>query len=242
MVNFHDPVVELSDARADGVLSTVVCGLYIWEFVTHLDYEWSVIQGNRPYRWTIWIYSVDRLATLLSVILYLVIFSTSTPINCKVWTILQYAFALPPLSSSRGGSYIRKLLALPFGTRTSTTRITAVWGPQELSCSTPNIQSNKLAITAMPVTDITLLLIMLIGLLRLRHRGGGKFDVGRLLLKQGVIYLFVATIAEITPAVFILLDVNVPFDLMFLTPSLITMSIAATHMYRSLADFGFSAN
>ena len=26
-----------------------------WEFVTTLDYEWSVIRGHRPYRWTIWV-------------------------------------------------------------------------------------------------------------------------------------------------------------------------------------------
>ena len=26
-----------------------------WEFLTTLDYEWSVIRGHRPYRWTIWV-------------------------------------------------------------------------------------------------------------------------------------------------------------------------------------------
>jgi hypothetical protein len=26
-----------------------------WEFITTLDYEWSVIQGRRPYQWTIWV-------------------------------------------------------------------------------------------------------------------------------------------------------------------------------------------
>src|SRR5260370_28403373 len=26
-----------------------------WEIVTTLDYEWSVIRGRRPYRWTIWV-------------------------------------------------------------------------------------------------------------------------------------------------------------------------------------------
>jgi hypothetical protein len=26
-----------------------------WEFVTTLDYEWSVIRGRRPYVWTIWV-------------------------------------------------------------------------------------------------------------------------------------------------------------------------------------------
>ena len=26
-----------------------------WEFITTLDYEWSVIRGHRPYQWTIWV-------------------------------------------------------------------------------------------------------------------------------------------------------------------------------------------
>jgi hypothetical protein len=30
-----------------------------WEFITTLDYEWSVIQGRRPYRWTIWVSIVN---------------------------------------------------------------------------------------------------------------------------------------------------------------------------------------
>jgi hypothetical protein len=34
------------------------------------------------------------------------------------------------------------------------------------------------------VTDMFLLLIMLVGLLRLRRDGGGTFDLGRLLWKQ----------------------------------------------------------
>jgi hypothetical protein len=29
--------------------------LLSWEFFTTLDFEWSVIRGNRPYRWTIWV-------------------------------------------------------------------------------------------------------------------------------------------------------------------------------------------
>ncbi len=28
-----------------------------WEFVTTLCYEWRVIRGRRPYRWTIWVCS-----------------------------------------------------------------------------------------------------------------------------------------------------------------------------------------
>jgi len=28
-----------------------------WEFVTTLDYEWSIIRKRRPYQWTIWVSS-----------------------------------------------------------------------------------------------------------------------------------------------------------------------------------------
>jgi len=122
------------------------------------------------------------------------------------------------------------------------TQIRDEGGPHSIACGLPAIRNNKSAIIAMLVADIALLLIMLIGLLRIRHRGGGRFDLGRLLWKQGVIYLLVATIAEITPVVSICLDLNGAVDVMFLMPSLITMSIAATRMHRSLADFIFSVD
>jgi len=78
---------------------------------------------------------------------------------------------------------------------------------------------------------------MLVGLLRLRRRGGGTFQLGHLLWKQGVIWFLLATVAEVPPTVFIFLDLNDPLNDMFLMPWLIIMSIAATRMYRSLVDF-----
>jgi hypothetical protein len=32
-----------------------------WELVTTLDYEWDIIRGRRPYRWTIWVCDVSVL-------------------------------------------------------------------------------------------------------------------------------------------------------------------------------------
>jgi hypothetical protein len=32
---------------------TTLPSISSWEFVTTLGYEWSVIRGRRPYRWTI---------------------------------------------------------------------------------------------------------------------------------------------------------------------------------------------
>jgi hypothetical protein len=52
------------------------------------------------------------------------------------------------------------------------------------TCGTSNIQSNKLTVVSIFVTDVILLLIMLLGLLRLRFDGGGLLHIGSFLWKQ----------------------------------------------------------
>jgi hypothetical protein len=51
-------------------------------------------------------------------------------------------------------------------------------------CAVLNIQSNKPTFISILATDIILLLIMLVGLLRLRTPGGGWLDLGQRLWKQ----------------------------------------------------------
>jgi hypothetical protein len=86
-----------------------------------------------------------------------------------------------------------------------------------------NLHISELNILVTLATDISLLLIMFVGLLRLGFHERGAFGLGRLLWKQvsywclsldlvlsaysvarvhkGVIWLLVATIAEVPPAV-----------------------------------------
>jgi len=74
-------------------------------------------------------------------------------------------------------------------------------------------------------------------LLRLRVRGGGTFGLAQLLWRQGVIWLLLATVAEVPPVVFASLNLNVPFNIMLQPPSWATLTIAATRMHRALVDF-----
>ena len=95
------------------VPTALASGLYVttqsqpsassWEYLTTLGYEWDVIRGHRPYRWTILvsgllsgfqqkninphlsqIYSITRAATLLSIVLNMMGFDSSVPIYCQV--------------------------------------------------------------------------------------------------------------------------------------------------------------
>jgi len=257
MTNFNNPAVLIADLMALVKFSHVVDGIYIWEFFTNLDYEWSIIRGHRPYRWTIWIYSAARLATLIAVIIDLVVMSLTARTNCQAWTTVSFISSYMTFSLASLLIVLRTIavwqknrlaIGLAIGVWLinasflieGISKLRSQWSNVQSGCTLPNIDSNKLAISAMLGADISLLLIMLVGLLRLRKRGGSKFELGRLLWKQGLIYLVVATTAEVVPVVFLSLDLNVAFNLMFIVSSVVTMSIAATRMYRSLADYGFS--
>jgi hypothetical protein len=91
MVNFHDPAVVAKDNFVLLKLWHVVDGIFLWEFFTNLDFEWSFIRRRRRYRWTIWIYSLSRLATLAAVISNLVLLNLDTSPNCSFSTPVIFA-------------------------------------------------------------------------------------------------------------------------------------------------------
>lgn len=253
MVDFHNPSVIQNDALAVVKLWHVVDGLFIWEFFITLDYEWSVVRGRRPYRWTIWIYSLTRVCTLIAVALNMLGFDASSPINCQLWVIFELIFAYLAFAAASLlivlriiAIWDRNQIAVAIAVSAwstnvgflihGITQLRAVWAPTQGVCAVLNVESSKNNIIVTLVTDVVLLITMLVGLLRLRQHGS-MLGLGRLLWRQGLIWLLLATAAEVTPTVFISLNLNDPFNLMFQTPSLIVMSIAATRLYRSLTDF-----
>ena len=71
------------------------------------------------------------------------------------------------------------LVSLPYHEQ-----VRCVWDPVVKSCITTNIEVCKLAMISGFITDTVLLFIMFGGLLRLRRRGGGSYELWHLLWKQ----------------------------------------------------------
>jgi len=252
MANFRDPAVFASNYWFAVKFWHFLGGLYIWEFFTTLDYEWSVIRGHRPYRWTIWIYSLTRLATLLSIVTFLIYLNF--PHACQVSDTIHFTFSYLAFAAA-SLLIVLRVIAIWNRDKIIVTIAVGVWGinavlliqsaarirsssnPALDTCLLLNAQAIKLNFISTLITDIVLLLVMLIGLLRLRLDGGGMLSLGRILWKQGVVWLFFATVAEVPPVVFLSLDLNEALNTMTLLPALIIISIAATRMYRSLANF-----
>ncbi|KAH9956532.1 hypothetical protein BC827DRAFT_1270896 [Russula dissimulans] len=256
MVNFRDPVVIAKDRMAVLKLWHIMAGLYLWEFVTTLDYEWSVLRGHRPYRWTMWIYCLTRVAALMAVILNLVSDDVTTPYNCEIETIFGLVFGYLAFISASVlivlriiAIWKRQKMIIVIATIiwainvafiiNGVVRIRSMWVPEAASCLlvTGNVQSAKANLISTLITDTVLLVIMLIGLLRLGFHERGTFGVGRLLWKQGLIWLLITALVEVSMVVFICLNLNDPFNYMLWLTSIVVMTISATRIHRYLADF-----
>ncbi|KAI0274156.1 hypothetical protein BGY98DRAFT_93753 [Russula aff. rugulosa BPL654] len=255
MVNYHDPQTVARDFMALVNLHHVFTGIFIWEFFTTLDYEWDIIRGRRPYRWSIWIYTLARVATLSGLATELTGFDITTRINCQVWGVFGIAL---PNTAFAAASLLIVLRIVAIWNRDKIIILIAVaiwvtdvaflingcvrirdsWSYDSNSCILLNPQNIKPNIMSSLIADVLLLVIMLVGLLRIRFGSGNTFGLERVLWKQGVIWLLFAIVCEIPPTVFVCLDLNEPLSFIFQALNLITITIAATRMYRSLMIMG----
>ncbi|KAH9985083.1 hypothetical protein BJV77DRAFT_139391 [Russula vinacea] len=259
MSEFDNPAVSAQTLWGIVKLWHTINGLYLWEFFTTLDYEWRVIRGYLPYRWTIWIYSTTRVAALVGVVLCLVSMDVATPVHCQV--LMSFSAIIFYLSATAASLLIVfRIIAIWNRNKFVVTLAIAVWGisaafhiqsaarlrsirvPGQNVCEPIKTESSVLSFIPTIISDIALLLIMFVGLLVLRRHGGGTIGLSRLLWKQGVVWLALAVATEIPPLVLIVLNLNNQYNILFETPCLVTMIIAATRMHRSLVDFAWSSD
>ncbi|KAH9011867.1 hypothetical protein EDB84DRAFT_1444948 [Lactarius hengduanensis] len=182
-------------------------GLFIWEFFITLEYELSVLRRRRPYQWPILIYSLTRACTLIAVILNMLGFDASSPINCHLWIIFELIRHLGWKQIAVSIAMSAWLTNVAFLIH-NITKLRATWVPVPDVCAVLNIESSKNTVIVTLVTDVILCLTMLVGLLRLRQNGTTMVALWNFLWRQGLIWVFLATVVQIVPTVFISLNLN----------------------------------
>lgn len=83
----------------------------------------------------------------------------------------------------------------------------AVYDPTAGGCAITTTEKNRDNVIATLVSDIVLCGIMLVGVARQKNDGG----LWRMILRHGVIWIVLATLSEVPPATFLILDLNGEF-------------------------------
>ncbi|KAH9041768.1 hypothetical protein EDB85DRAFT_1378599 [Lactarius pseudohatsudake] len=253
MTDWKSPAVVTAEYFALIKLYHAIWGVLIWEFVVNIGFEYSVFTGKRNFRLSFLLYLGARWCPLLCVITMLVGFDPVNRINCQAFVIFVFLFSHLSLACAEALIVLR--IAAIWGLNKIAISIAAAawladagslihgvvvlhgtWNEFEGVCQVVNTPKTSTNIIVSFVTDLVLLALMLIGLLRwenARRKGG----IWWLLFTQGLAWMIIVTVAEAPITVFILLNLNDPMNLMFQLPALITMTIGASRVYRGLSDY-----
>ncbi|EPQ53570.1 hypothetical protein GLOTRDRAFT_139759 [Gloeophyllum trabeum ATCC 11539] len=109
----------------------------------------------------------------------------------------------------------------------------AVWDPQSSSCSPVGTSRFKPNVLTSFAADCVFMGVSFVSLLRKE----GLSRLWRMLYREGLICMGVATVAYLVPSVFLLLNLNDIMNYMFQPFASIVMVTCSTRMYRELSEF-----
>jgi len=252
MVNWNNAVTLETLSNDYSKLQHALGGLYVWEIVTNLPYDWKLVTNtSRGVPLVKWIYLTCRYLTLAAIMTILTFADVTTAIDCKILVIFAFAFAffatqlaslliairvLAIWNFKRQFVYVVALfLCTQLGSFIHTlTQIDAIRQSQDV-CSVLHTQTSLAAFSVTFAVDLFLSVSMLAGLLR--WEGASRFGLWKVLWGQGLLWLTLATIAEVPTVVLLALNLNGVFNIVFFTPEMIILVIGATRMYRTLSEY-----
>ncbi|KAI0045341.1 hypothetical protein FA95DRAFT_1561225 [Auriscalpium vulgare] len=258
MTNWRDPALVAKDYLASIRLIHVVTGIIIWEVVVTCKYELAVLTGRRTYRWTIWIYVWCRISTLISFICIIIPKDFTGLTNCRAWDVAVYTWGYIAMSLASSIIILRIIaiwdrnvyvsvlsMAVWIGSFTLNVRhitlVRSIYDPLAGVCMPINTVNNLANGIGIAVSDIVLLIVMLVGIMRHRPQEKlkllGPRNLFTLLWHQRLMWLALAALAEIPAVVLLALNLNDALNVMCQSTMSAILTVGATRMYRSLSSY-----
>ncbi|KAI0045190.1 hypothetical protein FA95DRAFT_1607933 [Auriscalpium vulgare] len=253
MLKHTDPVAVVQDTLTLIKLAHLFIGIFIWDLASTLDFEWNVLTGPRPFKWTVWLHSSSRFFGLVSAIMVLLSVDATAKMDCKAWDITEWFIStLPPLLAviliiiRIIAIWEKNKFVIAFGVSATLVNVAlaiqnmttanAVWDTDARICSVIDPLLRRNFVFSMCATDIILLGLMISGLRRWELTGETR-GIFRLIYTQGFVWIVVVTLAEVPPTVMLFLNIDDAWNMTFTVSACFFPVIGATRLYRSLLDY-----
>lgn len=254
MVNWSDPqLIELQAAAFVKVL-LVLLGIYGWEFLETLSFDYKLLVKWRDFKWPSAVYLTCRYSILLALIMLNVATSITYQVDCQALYIIIQLFGNIAIGTASGLLMLRAvaiwsrnrhiiaglaLIALGHWVILFINIVTvrARWEPAVNACVVVGT-TNKLLRMVYTYTmglDFIVLVVSTVGLLRSGGRQGS--DLWKLLFHDGIAYFVVAFVGNTIASTFALLHLNPPMDIMFSVPAAVFSCIVACRAVRRLSEW-----
>ncbi|KAF9269674.1 hypothetical protein L218DRAFT_916021 [Marasmius fiardii PR-910] len=232
-------------------------GVYAWEFFLTLDFDFAFIAGRKPFRWPMIFYFANRYLLLFALAGILVSFDSTSKLDCQpLYIFNQLAgnastglasinLCLRTIAVYGNSKPIIILLVILILGHWSLilmgVQLTVVWNDEINACAI--VATNNTVLAATFIYSMCFdLIVFLLNAYKLANRRGkgnvvGESRLGKMIFADGLIYFFVAFLANLIATVFMLMKLNSVMTIIFNVPAVIASTICATRAVRRLNNF-----
>ncbi|KIK77687.1 hypothetical protein PAXRUDRAFT_367124 [Paxillus rubicundulus Ve08.2h10] len=242
-------------------LMHALTGLYAWECIISLDFDWAVLTGKKKFRWPMICYFAGRYLLLFAMISALIGLDIPIEVNCEgLYVFSQFAgdaavglacinLSLRTIAIWSHDKWIIGILVLIILGHWSLilqgVPVSATWVPG-IGCTLVEGNTTIAAATFIysMCFDFVVLCLTAYKLVWSPRRTGSfalHTKLVRMIFNDGLVYFIIAFLANITATVFMILNLNAVMSVLFNPPAVIASTIAASWAVRRLYNFDLGA-
>ncbi|KAI6029629.1 hypothetical protein PISMIDRAFT_95634 [Pisolithus microcarpus 441] len=250
MVNWQSSAEILTDSVVFSRFVHTLFGVYLWEVVTSLKFDWQFISGRKRFRWPLGFYFAGRYCLLFALVGILISLDVTEPVNCQaLYTFNQVcgnaAIGLASVNLSlrtiavwsQNRVIVCLLVAVMLGQWSFLLHgilLEAKW--LNGACVIASTNNQILAISFIYTMAFDFLVLCLAGW-KLAYPAGGRSKLVKLIFGDGLIYFVIAFLSNLIATTFMLLNLNAVMSIIANVPAAIACTIAACRVVRRLANF-----
>ncbi|KAH7887017.1 hypothetical protein F5I97DRAFT_2020529 [Phlebopus sp. FC_14] len=250
MVDWQSSSEVLADSVAFNKFMHALLGLYIWEWVTSLDFDWQFVSGKKHFRWPLIFYFAGRYCLLFALIGIAIALDVTQEVNCQALYTFNQVFG----NASIGLASINLSL-----------RTMAVWSQHRLivgllvciilghwslllhgillqaawidgTCVITSTDNQILAASFIYSMAFDFVVLVLTGW-KLAFPASGRSKLIKLIFGDGLIYFIIAFLSNMLATIFMLLNLNAVMSIIANVPAAIACTIVACRVVRRLTNF-----
>ncbi|KAI0356002.1 hypothetical protein OH77DRAFT_1538306 [Trametes cingulata] len=252
MVDWSSTQELMKDSAVFLKFMHALAGLYFWEWVTSLDFEWSFITGKKRFHYPAVFYFLNRYCLLFTMVGILIALDTTTEINCQSLYTFNQIMGQASSGLASVNLSIRtmalwshnKLVVIPivvvilghWSLILQGVLVKASWIEGQ-GCVVTGSNNTILAATFIYSMCFDLVILLLSMYKLVIGVKGGRSQLMTLLFKDGLVYFIIAFLSNLLATVFIMLNLNAIMSVIFNVPAAIFSTIVACRAVRRLTNF-----
>ncbi|KAI1794437.1 hypothetical protein LXA43DRAFT_883692 [Ganoderma leucocontextum] len=246
--------VAKDSASFDRFMHTLL-GLYLWEFVTSLPFDWQYLIGKRKFKWPLIFYFAGRYFLLFALIgMYVLTNVWLLPVNCQALYTYNQIFgnATIGLASinlslrtmavwSQAWYIVFPLVCVILGHWSLLLHgvlLKAAWVADQ-GCAITQTSNTILAATFIYTMcfDFTVLTLTAVKLGVVNPARRDRSKIVKLIFDDGLIYFMVAFGANVIATTFMLVNLNAVMSIIANVPAAVASTIVACRVVRRLTNY-----